>query len=174
MALTPFFGGNGRNSILDPFDLAFWDPVDSWPSSFFGRNAGRDVQAVASTRIDWVETPEAHVFKADLPGKHAILPRRSHLSQDCLHRRTCWLHSWGVLSYGKNCVARVVLRALHMQHQFRSVLPIIRILQFVSRLWDASPVTNKYCVGSCLPLSLIMKSCVHLPLFQGYKRRMWK
>jgi hypothetical protein len=27
------------------------------------------VQAVASTRIDWVETPEAHVFKADLPGK---------------------------------------------------------------------------------------------------------
>jgi HSP20 family protein len=68
MALTPFFGGNGRNSILDPFDLAFWDPVDSWPSSFFGRNVGRDVQAVASTRIDWVETPEAHVFKADLPG----------------------------------------------------------------------------------------------------------
>jgi hypothetical protein len=89
MALTPFFGGNGRNSIFDPFDLAFWDPVDSWPSSFFGRNVGRDVQAVASTRIDWVETPEAHVFKADLPGKHAILPRRSHLSQHCLHRRTC-------------------------------------------------------------------------------------
>jgi hypothetical protein len=43
MALTPFFGGNARNSILDPFDLAFWDPVDSWPSSFFGRNVGRDV-----------------------------------------------------------------------------------------------------------------------------------
>jgi hypothetical protein len=89
MALTPFFGGNGRNSIFDPFDHGFWDPVDSWPSSFFGRNVGRDVQAVASTRIDWVETPEAHVFKADLPGKHAILPFRSHLSQDCLHRRTC-------------------------------------------------------------------------------------
>jgi hypothetical protein len=69
MALTPFFGGNGRNSILDPFDLGFWDPEDTWPSSFFGRNVGRDVQAVASTRIDWVETPEAHVFKADLPGK---------------------------------------------------------------------------------------------------------
>jgi hypothetical protein len=89
MALTPFFGGNGRNSIFDPFDHGFWDPVDSWPSSFFGRNVGRDVQAVASTRIDWVETPEAHVFKADLPGKHAILPCRSYLSPDCLHKRTC-------------------------------------------------------------------------------------
>jgi hypothetical protein len=69
MALTPFFG-SGRNGVFDPFDLGFWDPVDSWPSNFFGRNVGRDVQAVASTRIDWVETPEAHVFKADLPGKY--------------------------------------------------------------------------------------------------------
>ncbi|CAK9223976.1 unnamed protein product [Sphagnum troendelagicum] len=67
MALTPFFG-SGRNGVFDPFDLGFWDPVDSWRSNFFGRNVGRDVQAVASTRIDWVETPEAHVFKADLPG----------------------------------------------------------------------------------------------------------
>jgi hypothetical protein len=72
MALTPFFG-SGRNGIFDPFDLGFWDPVDSWPSNFFGRNVGRDVQAVASTRIDWVETPEAHVFKADLPGKYDMI-----------------------------------------------------------------------------------------------------
>ncbi|CAM6072279.1 unnamed protein product [Sphagnum tenellum] len=67
MALTPFVS-SGRNGVFDPFDLGFWDPVDSWPSNFFGRNVGRDVQAVARTRVDWVETPEAHVFKADLPG----------------------------------------------------------------------------------------------------------
>ncbi|CAM6040510.1 unnamed protein product [Sphagnum compactum] len=35
MALTPFFG-SGRNGVFDPFDLGFWDPVDSWPSNFFG------------------------------------------------------------------------------------------------------------------------------------------
>jgi hypothetical protein len=70
MALTPFFG-SGRSSNFDPFEPGFWDhPVDPWSSGLFGKNLGKeDVQAVASTRIDWVETPEAHVFKADLPGK---------------------------------------------------------------------------------------------------------
>jgi HSP20 family protein len=69
MALTPFFG-SGPSSIFDPFESGFWDrPVDPWSSGLFGKNLGKeDVQAVASTRIDWVETPEAHVFKADLPG----------------------------------------------------------------------------------------------------------
>jgi HSP20 family protein len=28
----------------------------------------RDTRAVASTRVDWKETPSEHVFKADLPG----------------------------------------------------------------------------------------------------------
>jgi hypothetical protein len=70
MALTPFFG-SGPSSIFDPFEPGFWyRPVDPWSSGLFGKNLGKeDVQAVASTRIDWVETPEAHVFKADLPGK---------------------------------------------------------------------------------------------------------
>ncbi|KAK9998759.1 hypothetical protein SO802_018362 [Lithocarpus litseifolius] len=31
--------------------------------SFFGETA-----ALVNTRVDWKETPEAHVFKADLPG----------------------------------------------------------------------------------------------------------
>ncbi|XVE99684.1 hypothetical protein REPUB_Repub03eG0221500 [Reevesia pubescens] len=28
----------------------------------------RETSAIANTRIDWKETPEAHIFKADLPG----------------------------------------------------------------------------------------------------------
>jgi HSP20 family protein len=28
----------------------------------------RDARAIASTNVDWVETPEAHVFRVDLPG----------------------------------------------------------------------------------------------------------
>ncbi|KAJ7567425.1 hypothetical protein O6H91_02G146300 [Diphasiastrum complanatum] len=32
------------------------------------REFAQDGCAIASTRVDWVETSEAHVFKADLPG----------------------------------------------------------------------------------------------------------
>ncbi|KAH9551774.1 hypothetical protein CY35_09G030100 [Sphagnum magellanicum] len=67
MAVTPFFG-RGRNNFLDVFELGVFDPVDHWPNSFLGKNAGKDVEAVANTRVDWVETPEAHVLTADLPG----------------------------------------------------------------------------------------------------------
>jgi hypothetical protein len=85
MALTPFFG-SGRSSIFDPFEPGFWDhPGDPWSSGLFGKNIGKeDVQAVASTRIDWVETPEAHVFKADLPGKCSNPP-----SSAVVIRRIC-------------------------------------------------------------------------------------
>ncbi|KAK2637451.1 hypothetical protein Ddye_032243 [Dipteronia dyeriana] len=31
-------------------------------------SVARETSAIANTRIDWKETPEAHVFKADLPG----------------------------------------------------------------------------------------------------------
>ncbi|KAJ7284287.1 hypothetical protein O6H91_Y340100 [Diphasiastrum complanatum] len=67
MALSTFFGRD--QSVVDPFDklfepferLAVWDNPPS-------RRFAQDVSAIASTRVDWVETPEAHVFKADLPG----------------------------------------------------------------------------------------------------------
>ena len=59
MSLIPsFFGGRGR---IDPFSLDVWDPFKDLP--FPNSNS-----AFASTRVDWKETPEAHVFKADLPG----------------------------------------------------------------------------------------------------------
>ncbi len=70
MAVTPFFGGRGRNNFLDLFELGVFDPVDHWPNAFLGKNAGKDVEAVANTRVDWVETPETHVLTADLPGMY--------------------------------------------------------------------------------------------------------
>jgi len=64
MSLIPsFFGGRGRRSnVFDPFSLDVWDPFKDLP---FPNSLS---SAFASTRVDWKETPEAHVFKADLPG----------------------------------------------------------------------------------------------------------
>ncbi|XP_034910054.1 18.1 kDa class I heat shock protein [Populus alba] len=72
MALIPNFFDNQRvSSIFDPFSsLDIWDPfkdltpfISSSNSLLSGENP-----AFVNTRIDWRETPEAHVFKADLPG----------------------------------------------------------------------------------------------------------
>ncbi|KAJ7542242.1 hypothetical protein O6H91_10G096900 [Diphasiastrum complanatum] len=69
MALTPFFFG-GDQSIFDPLDRFFEPSADRftlWDNAP-SRRFAQDVSAIASTRVDWVETPEAHIFKADLPG----------------------------------------------------------------------------------------------------------
>ncbi|XP_012858607.1 PREDICTED: 17.6 kDa class I heat shock protein-like [Erythranthe guttata] len=71
MALIPSFFTGRRSNVFDPFSLDLWDPFEGSP--FSGTVAGqsasaRETSAVANTRIDWRETPEAHVFKADLPG----------------------------------------------------------------------------------------------------------
>ncbi|KAL2652682.1 hypothetical protein R1flu_020810 [Riccia fluitans] len=51
--------------IVDPFEG--FSLFDRQP--FVGyANFPQDISSVANTRVDWVETPEAHVFKADLPG----------------------------------------------------------------------------------------------------------
>ncbi|KAK2985026.1 hypothetical protein RJ640_015621 [Escallonia rubra] len=58
MSLIPSFFGGRQSDVFDPFSLDIWDP-------FF---TSGETSAFMSTRVDWKETPEAHIFKADLPG----------------------------------------------------------------------------------------------------------
>ncbi|KAL4391818.1 hypothetical protein HN51_013263 [Arachis hypogaea] len=66
MSLIPSFFGGRRSNVFDPFSLDVWDPFKDFqfPSSL----TSSDNSAFVNTRVDWKETPEAHVFKADLPG----------------------------------------------------------------------------------------------------------
>ncbi|KAL3650210.1 hypothetical protein CASFOL_006613 [Castilleja foliolosa] len=60
MSLIPSIFGRQSNSVFDPFSL---DPFRDWPMS-----TSNETTQFAATRVDWKETPEAHVFKADVPG----------------------------------------------------------------------------------------------------------
>ncbi|KAG2327527.1 hypothetical protein Bca4012_036535 [Brassica carinata] len=69
MSMIPSFFGNNRrgssSSFFDPFSLDVWDPFKEFPSS---SSFSRENSAVVNARVDWRETPEAHVFRADFPG----------------------------------------------------------------------------------------------------------
>ncbi|XP_009344296.2 18.1 kDa class I heat shock protein-like [Pyrus x bretschneideri] len=66
MALS-LFGGR-RSNVFDPFSLDIWDPFEGFGALANIPSSARETTAIANTRIDWKETPEAHIFKADLPG----------------------------------------------------------------------------------------------------------
>jgi HSP20 family protein len=66
MAMIPsFFNNRSRDIIFDPFSS--FDPFKDFPFPS-SPLIPRENSALVNTRIDWTETPEAHVFKADLPG----------------------------------------------------------------------------------------------------------
>ena len=67
MSLIPSFFGSCRTNILNPFSLEIWDPFKDFPFSSESQFSG-ETSDLVNTRVDWKETPEAHVFKADLPG----------------------------------------------------------------------------------------------------------
>ena len=81
MAAVSIFGRGNRRASDDPLDSFFSDSLffpsfpassSAWALSSFPDHPGfaRDVAAVANTQVDWKETTaDAHIFKANLPGK---------------------------------------------------------------------------------------------------------
>ncbi|PPD95330.1 hypothetical protein GOBAR_DD07666 [Gossypium barbadense] len=63
-SIPSFFGNRRSNNVFDPFSLDLWDPLKDFPVS----TRSPVTSAFVDARIDWRETPEAHVFKADVPG----------------------------------------------------------------------------------------------------------
>ena len=69
MSLIPSFFGGRRGNNFHPISLDVWDPFKDFPFyANFPSQLSQENLAIANARIDWKETPEAHVFKADLPG----------------------------------------------------------------------------------------------------------
>ncbi|MCL7023036.1 hypothetical protein MKW94_020754 [Papaver nudicaule] len=76
MSIIPSIFSNQRSNVFDPFSVDIWDPFQGFPFSTGalttgqsgGSDIARDASQLANTRIDWKETPEAHIFRADLPG----------------------------------------------------------------------------------------------------------
>ncbi|CAH1438649.1 unnamed protein product [Lactuca virosa] len=69
MSIIPSFFTGRRSNVFYPFSLDIWDLFQSLSSALINLpESSRETAAIANARIDWKEMPEAHIFKADLPG----------------------------------------------------------------------------------------------------------
>ncbi|KAH7281022.1 hypothetical protein KP509_36G025900 [Ceratopteris richardii] len=71
MALSLF----GTRPVDDPFESTLFDPFSfpsytSWtsPNTRFGDLSRTDLSSVTRTQVDWKETSDEHIIKANLPG----------------------------------------------------------------------------------------------------------
>ncbi|XVF29906.1 hypothetical protein REPUB_Repub16aG0010800 [Reevesia pubescens] len=61
--LGPWLGGMVEDPwFSSPFSSDIWDPTS------IGDNRGDDTHVLAHAHVDWRETDNAHIFRADLPG----------------------------------------------------------------------------------------------------------
>lgn len=73
MSLIPRFYSGRKSYVFDPLSLDVWDSFSDfafpcpWASSWV-LSSGRETFAFACPRMNWKETPEAHVFMVDIPG----------------------------------------------------------------------------------------------------------
>ncbi|TXG74223.1 hypothetical protein EZV62_002802 [Acer yangbiense] len=73
MMIPSFFGNipnnNNSSSLFDPFSFDVWDPFQDFRfPSISSQFPQETFTGFINTRVDWKETAEAHVLKADLPG----------------------------------------------------------------------------------------------------------
>lgn len=107
MSLMPVFGGR-RSAFYDPSSCDGWDAplnnhepvhqkhresgVSSWAPPARGASSHHAVQApssFASATIDWKETPEAYIFKTELPAGVRIEDVRVELQDDNILKISC-------------------------------------------------------------------------------------